>query len=276
MICLVGEYKRPERAQAARARLDVEIRPLRKQLPTVLHALACRSTLRNGHQVRQTGPSRWQCSECRIVRGCCRPRAWKRECCRWHVREFQPSPSLAVSGGCGQAAGLDDPKVDQDLLDHVIADDARGEDLHGEASIPCSSDGPWPGGAMVGPAHQRARRLPVIDSRVCFASCKIHTSHRIRFTSAYLWCMRCAGFTSGGTAKLLFSVCRGSLTNRTAEHYHRRLSGGLTLSAKHVQPDGVHGQGTVEVHNEHGAAYALQVYSSMSVGSPLMMCILAA
>ena len=99
-----------------------------------------------------------------------------------------PDGPPSTSRSRGNDAGLDDPEVDQAWIDHVIADDALGDDERGSVLPPAAaSRGSWHGAPLGGNVLPQAKRLQVIDSRVCFASCKIHTSHRIRFTGAYLW-----------------------------------------------------------------------------------------
>ena len=49
--------------------------------------------------------------------------------------------------------------------------------------------------------------LGCVGGFVRIGSSHVHASHSLRFTSQYVWCSACAGFTSGRHAKILHERC---------------------------------------------------------------------
>ena len=194
----------------------------------------------NGHVAVPSGGG-WRCSTCRLYRKSIAPTVWKMPCAAWTCAPRVSSFAATVAHAHGSLdegdydfdRACDDQAdwADECLLEdqapeiEMVVDDAMPVPASTSSASPRTHVVPAP--SCVAPGQRVELALGAVGCYVRVGSSQVHASHSLRFTSQYVWCSACAGFTSGRHAKILHERCLADGRHHGREYGRGRLSRGL-------------------------------------------------
>ena len=127
---------------------------------------------------------------------------------------------------CDDQAGWVDDRVREDHESWAeLADEVSAPPLAAPRSV-ASRVLVDPAPSCNAPGQRVELALGCVGRFVRIGSSQVHASHSLRFTSQYVWCSSCAGFTSGRHAKILHERCLADAHRR--KYVRNRLSRGLS------------------------------------------------